>query len=160
MIDFLELFVHILVSPLKTQARLEAEIVLLRHQLNVLRQRFPSKPRLSAADRLLFVWLYRLFPSLLNAITIVRPETIIRWHRTGFRLYWRWKSRSRGGRSKVPIEIRHLIREVSLANRLWGAPRSHGELLKRGFEVAQSTVAQYMARRGRGPSQTWKPFFP
>ena len=114
MIDFLELFVHILVSPFKTQARLEAEIVLLRHQVNVLHQRFPSKPRLSVADRLLFVWLYRLFPSALNAITIVRPETIIRWHRTGFRRYWRWKSRSRGGRPKVPIGIRYLIREMSL----------------------------------------------
>src|SRR5258708_40146960 len=127
MIDFLELFVHILVSPFKTQARLEAEIVLLRHQVNVLHQRLPSKPRLSVADRLLFVWLYRLFPSALNAITIVRPETIIRWHRTGFRRYWRWKSRSRGGRPKVPIWIRHRIRGVSLANRLWGGPRSHRE---------------------------------
>jgi hypothetical protein len=154
MIDFLKLFLHILVSPFKTQARLEAEIVLLRHQLNVLRQRFPSKPRLSAADRLLFVWLYRLFPSALNAITIVQPETIIRWHRTGFRLYWRWKSRSRGGRTKVPMEIRRLIREMSLANRLWGAPRIHGELLKLGIEVGQSTVAKYMARSGRGRSQS------
>jgi transposase InsO family protein len=158
MIDFLKLFLHILVSPFKTQARLEAEIVLLRHQLNVLRQRFPSKPRLTAGDRLIFVWLYRLFPSLLNAITIVQPETIIRWHRTGFRLYWRWKSRSQGGRPQIPGDIRHLIREMSLANRLWGAPRIHGELLKLGFEVAQSTVAKYMARRGRGPSQTWKTF--
>jgi hypothetical protein len=158
MIDFLELFVHILVSPFKTQARLEAEIVLLRHQLNVLRQRFPSKPRLSVADRLLFVWFYRLFPSALKAITIVQPETIIHWHRTGFRLYWRWKLRSGGGCPKVPIEIRHLIREMSLANRLWGAPRIHGELLKLGIEVAQATVAKYMARRGRGPSQTWKAF--
>src|SRR6266850_4013820 len=158
MIDFLELFVHILVSPFKTQARLEAEIVLLRHQVNVLRQRFPSKPRLSVADRLLFVWLYRLFPSVLNAITIVRPETIIRWHRTGFRLYWRWKSRSRGGRPKIPMEIRRLIQEMSLANRLWGAPRIHGELLKLGIEVSQSTVAKYTARSGRGRSQTWKTF--
>src|ERR1700741_3649434 len=158
MIDFLKLFLHILVSPFKTQARLEAEIVLLRHQLNVLRQRFPSKPRLTAGDRLIFVWLYRLFPSLLNAITMVQPETIIRWHRTGFRLYWRWKSRSRGGRPKVPMEIRSLTREMSLANRLWGAPRIHGELLKLGIEVAQSTVAKYMARRGRGRSQTWKTF--
>jgi transposase InsO family protein len=132
--------------------------VVLRHQLNVLRRRVPSKPKLSIVDRLLLVWLHRLFPSVLNAITIVQPETIIRWHRTGFRLYWRWKSRSRGGRPKVPIEIRHLIREMSLANRLWGAPRIHGELLKLGFEVAQSTVAMYMARRGRGQSQTWKTF--
>jgi hypothetical protein len=99
-----------------------------------------------------------LFPSVLNAIAVVQPETIIRWHRTGFRLYWRWKSRARGGRPKVPVEIRRLIREMSLANRLWGAPRIHGELLKLGIEVAQSTVAKYMARRGRGRSQTWKTF--
>ena len=158
MIGFLILFLHVLASPFKTQARLEAEIVLLRHQLNVLRQRVPSKPRLTMADRLLFIWLYRLFPSVLNAVTIVQPETIIRWHRTGFRLYWRWKARSQGGRPKVPVEIRRLIREMSLANRLWGAPRIHGELLKLGIEVAQSTVAKYMARSGRGREQTWKTF--
>ena len=158
MIGFLILFLHVLASPFKTQARLEAEIVLLRHQLSVLRQRVPSKARLTMADRLLFVWLYRLFPSVLNAVTIVQPETIIRWHRTGFRLYWRWKSRSRGGRPKVPVEIRRLIREMSLANRLWGAPRIHGELLKLGIEVAQSTVAKYMAKSGLGREQTWKTF--
>src|SRR6478672_4653803 len=145
MIGFLILLVHVVVSPFKTQARLEAEIVLLRHQLSVLRQRVPSKPRLTVADRLLFVWVYRLFPSVLNAVTIVQPETVIRWHRTGFRLYWSSKSRSRGGRPKVPVEIRQLIREMSLANRLWGAPRIHGELLKLGIEVAQSTVANYIA---------------
>jgi hypothetical protein len=150
MIAFLILVLHVLVSPFKTQARLEAEIVLLRHQLSVLRQRLPSWPKLTVADRLLFVWLYRLFPSVLNAVTIVQPETVIRWHRTGFRLYWRWKSRTRGGRPKIPGEIRRLIREMSLANRLWGAPRIHGELLKLGIEVAQSTVAKYMARSGRG----------
>jgi transposase InsO family protein len=158
MIEFLSLVAHILVSPFKTRARLEAEIVLLRHQVTVLRRRLPLKPKLTVADRLLFVWLYRLFPSVLTATTIVKPETIIRWHRTGFRLYWRWKSRSRGGRPKVPVEIQRLIREMSLANRLWGAPRIHGELLKLGIEVAQSTVAKYMARGGRGSSQTWKTF--
>jgi hypothetical protein len=158
MIAFLSLFLHVLVSPFKTQARLEAEIIMLRHQLNVLRRRVPSKPKLTTVDRLLFVWLYRLFPSVLNAVTIVQSETIIRWHRTGLRLYWRWKSRSHGGRSKVPLEIRRLIREMSLANPLWGAPRIHGELLKIGIEVAQSTVAKYMAKSGRGRSQTWKTF--
>ena len=158
MMAFLSLVLHVVVSPFKTKARLEAEIIMLRHQLNVLRRRVPSKPKLAMADRLLFVWLYRLFPSVLNAIAIVRPETIIRWHRTGFRLYWRWKSRARGGRPKVPMEIRRLIREMSLANRLWGAPRIHGELLKLGIEVAQSTVAKYMAKNGRGRSQTWKAF--
>jgi transposase InsO family protein len=158
MIGFLILFVHILVSPFRTQARLEAEIVLLRHQLNVLRQSARSKPKLTVADRLLFVWLYRLFPSVLNAVTIVQPETVIRWHRTGFRLYWRWRSRTQAGRPRIPEEIRRLIREMSLANRLWGAPRIHGELLKLGIEVAQSTVAKYMAKNGRGRSQTWKTF--
>ena len=158
MIEFLILFVHVLVAPFKTQARLEAEIVVLRHQLNVLSRRVRSKPKLAVADRLLFVWLYCLFPSVLRAVTIVQPETVIRWHRTGFRLYWRWKSRSRGGRPKVTMEIRRLIREMSLANQLWGAPRIHGELLKLGIEVAQSTVAKYMARNGRGRSQTWKTF--
>ncbi|MGE4078411.1 MAG: transposase [Reyranella sp.] len=159
MVGFLTLLLHVLFSPFKTRARLEAEIVLLRHQLNVLRRRVPSKPKLATVDRLLFVWLYRLFPSALNAVTIVKPDTIVRWHRMGFRLYWRWKSRSRGGRPKVPIEIRRLIREMSQASPLWGAPRIHGELLKLGYEIAQSTVAKYMVQHGRpGSRQTWKTF--
>ncbi len=158
MISFLRLFVHVVISPFKAQARLEAEILLLRHQLNVLRRQVSAKPKLTVADRLLFVWLYRLYPSVLSAITIIQPETVLRWHRSGFRLYWRWKSRSQGGRPRVPEEIRRLIREMSVANRLWVAPRIHGELLKLGIEVAQSTVAKYMARSGRGPSQTWKTF--
>jgi transposase InsO family protein len=158
MLDFLRLFVHVLVAPFRTQAQLEAEITMLRHQLNVLRRQAPSKPRLTAADRLLFVWLCRLFPSLRDAITIVQPDTVLRWHRSGFRLYWRWKSRSRGGRPKVAIEIRRLIRRMSEENPLWGAPRIHGELLKLGIEVAQSTVAKYMARRRPGSGQTWKTF--
>ena len=97
MIDVLKLFVRLLASPLRKQAQLEAEITVLRHQLNVLRRQAPT-PRLTATDRLLFVWLCRLFPSLRGAITIVQPETVLRWHRSGFRLYWRWKSGSRGGR--------------------------------------------------------------
>jgi transposase InsO family protein len=158
MIAFLSLLINVVVSPFKTKARLEAEIIMLQHQLNVLRRRAPSNPRLAITDQLLFVWLYRLFPSVLNAIAIVQPDTILRWHRTGFRLYWRWKSRSRGGRPRIPGEMRHLIRNMSLANRLWGAPRIHCELLKLGIEVAQSTVAKYMARSGREQSQTWKTF--
>jgi hypothetical protein len=97
-------------------------------------------------------------PIGLNAVAIVQPDTIIRWHRAGFRLYWRWKSRSRSRCPKVPEEIRRLIREMSLANRLWGAPRIHGELLKLEIEVAQSTVAKYMSMKGGGSSQTWKTF--
>ena len=106
MIAFLSLLLHVVVSPFRTKAPLEAEIILLRHQLNVLRRRVPSNPKLAVADRLVFVWLYRLFPSVLNAVTIIQPETVIRWHRAGFRLYWRWKSHSRGGRPKIPGEIR------------------------------------------------------
>jgi len=158
MLPFVGLLLHVLVSPFKTQARLEAEIIMLRHQLNVLRRRGPPKPNLTVADCLLFVWLYRLFPSVLSAVTIIQPDTIIRWHRAGFRLHWRWKSRSLGGRPKISAEVRRLIREMSLANPLWGAPRIHGELLKLGIEVAPSTVAKYMARRGGGSSQTWKTF--
>src|SRR5215813_12256651 len=105
MVDFLRLFVHILAAPLRTQAQLEGEITMLRHQLNVLRRQASTRPRLTTADRLLFVWLCWLFPSLRSAITIVQPETVLRWHRSGFRLYWRWKSRCRGGRPRVPIEI-------------------------------------------------------
>lgn len=130
MIAFLCLFVHVLLSPFKTQARLEAGIVILRHQLNVLRRRALSRPKLTVADRLLFVWLYRLFPSALSAITIIQPETVIRWHRAGFRPYWRWKSRSRGGRLRIPEEIHHLIQDMSLANPLWGVPRINAELLR------------------------------
>jgi hypothetical protein len=130
MLNFLRLIVHVLAATFRTQAQLEAEITMLRHQLNVLRRQARSKPRLTAADRLLFIWLCRLFPSLKSAITIVRPETVLRWHRSGFRFYWRWKSRSRGGRPKVAIEIRNLIRRISEENPLWGTPRIHGELLK------------------------------
>ena len=158
MLDFLRLFAHVLAAPFRTRAQLEAEITMLRHQLNVLRRQTSTRPRLTTADRLLFVWLCRLFPSLKSAIAIVQPDTVLRWHRSGFRLYWRWKSRSRGGRPKVPFEIRSLIRRMSEENPLWGAPRLHGELLKLGIEIAQSTVAKYMARRRPGSGQTWKTF--
>jgi hypothetical protein len=105
---------------------------------------------------LLLVWLYRLYPSLLDGIIIVQPETVIRWHRRGFRAYWRWKSRQVGGRPRVDSEIRALIRRMSRENPLWGAPRIHGELLMLGIEVAESTVGRYMVRRRRPPSQGWK----
>ena len=158
MIDGLKLLACFVVSLFRSTGRLEAEIVILRHQLNVLRRRMPSRTRLTLIDRLIFVWLYRLRPSVLSAVVIVQPETVVRWHREGFRLYWRWKSRARGGRPRVPRDLRDLIREMSLANPLWGAPRIHGELLKLGIEVAQSTVAKYMGRCRRPPSQSWKTF--
>ena len=158
MIGYLHLAAHCLASRFKSRARLEAENVVLRHQLNVLRRMVRSRPRIGPFDRLIFVWLYRLCPSILTAIAMVRPETVVRWHRGGFRFYWRWKSRSRGGRPRLLGEIRHLIREMSSANPLWGAPRIHGELLKLGIEIAQSTVAKYMVKGARPSSQSWKTF--
>jgi transposase InsO family protein len=107
---------------------------------------------------LVFAGLYRLFPKICDALAIVKPDTIVRWHRAGFRLYWCWKSRRRGGRPTVPLEIRKLIREMSIANSLWGAPRIHGELLKLGIEIGQTSVAKYMVRRIGPPSQGWKTF--
>jgi hypothetical protein len=152
------LFVRALGDCFKSRQRLEAEILMLRHQLNVLQQRAPSRPYLTWADRALFVWLYRRFPRILDSLAIVRPETIVRWHRMGFGAFWRWKSRSLGGRPGINKELRDLIRRMSFENSLWGAPHIHGELLKLGFEVAQSTVSKYMVPRRDRPLQTWKTF--
>src|SRR5262249_49005372 len=132
---------------------LEAENLVLRHQLNVLRRKSPNRVALGSIDRLVLVALYRLAPGGLGALKVIRPGTLIRWHRAGFRAYWCWKSRPRGGRPTTAADIRRLIREISIANPLWGAPRIHGELLKLGIDVGQTTVAKYMARRRRPPSQ-------
>jgi hypothetical protein len=142
----------------KSRRRLEAENMLLRHQLNLaLRQRSP-RLRLQGNDRVLLVWMIRLWPSLLEAIQVVQPATVLRWHRAGFRALWRWKSRKGAGRPKINREIRELIQRMNRENPLWGASRIHGELLMLGFEVAQSTVSKYMARGRRPPSQGWKTF--
>jgi transposase InsO family protein len=109
-------------------------------------------------DRLIFAGLYRLAPNVLNALAILKPETVLKWHRAGFRSYWRWKSRRRAGRPIVPLEVRKLIREMSIANPLWGAPRIHGELLKLGVDVGQTSVAKHMVKRRGPPSQGWKTF--
>jgi hypothetical protein len=107
-------------------------------------------------DRLLWVWFYRLWPRCLDTMVLVKPATVVQWHRQGFRLFWRWRPRS--GRPSLDREIRKLIREMSSANPIWGAPRIHGELLMLGIEVAQSTVARYMTRRQGPPSHGWKTF--
>ena len=133
-------------SPFKSKGRLAAENAALRHQLIILRQKVRGRVRLTDGDRLFLIQLYRWFPSVLKAITIVRPETLVRWHRAGFRRYWCWKSRSLGGRPQIDADLRALIRRMSVDNPLWGAPRIHGELLKLGFEVAQSSVAKYMVK--------------
>src|SRR5580704_6224178 len=148
----------VLVLLFRSRVSLEAEILILRHQLNIQRRHLPKRLAFSAMDSLIFVGLYRLAPNTIKALTIVKPDTVIRWHRAGFRLYWHWKSRRRCGRPTVPLEIRRLIREMSIANPLWGAPRIHGELLKLGIEIGQTSVAKYMARRRDPPSQGWRTF--
>jgi transposase InsO family protein len=153
MIALLCLFLTVFVSPFKSKRRLEAENAALRHQLSVLRRKVRGRVQLTNGDRLFLVQLYRWFPSVLKAITIIRPETLIRWHRAGFRRYWRWKSCSLGGRPQIDADLRVLIRRMSVDNPLWGAPRIHGELLKLGFEVAQSSVAKYMVKQCGPPSQ-------
>ena len=142
----------------RSRARLEAEILVLRQQLNVLRRKSGRRFAFGHFDRLVFVGLYRLVPGIIDALAIVRPETVIGWHRAGFRSFWRWRSKGRRGRPQVRPEIRRLIRDMSLANPLWGAPRIHGELLKLGIDVGQTSVAKYMARGRRGPSQGWRTF--
>jgi len=142
----------------KSRRRLEAENLFLRHQLNIALRRAPHRLRLRGSDRALFVLMTRLWPSLLDLSQVVKPETILRWHRSGFKAFWRWKSRNRVGRPKVDRELRDLIRRMSRENPLWGAPRIHGELLMLGFEVAQSTVSKYMVRGRKPPSQSWRTF--
>jgi len=155
---FLTRLLLVIRSRFTRRARLEAENLIPRQQLVVLRRKSATRVRLWNIDRLLLVWLYRLYPSLLDAIIIVQPETVIRWHRRGFRAYWRWKSRQLGSRPMTDSGIRALIRRMSRENPLWGAPRIHGELLMLGIEVAESTVGRYMVRRRRPPSQGWKTF--
>jgi hypothetical protein len=142
----------------KSRAQLEGEILGLRHQLMILRRKAPPKPRLGVVDRLIFVWFYELRPSPLNAVVIVQPDTAVRCHRESFRLYWRWKSRSSGGRPSISRELRCLVQSSSssLTNPLWGAPRNHGKLLKLGVDMAQSTVAKYTVRGRPPPGQNWK----
>ena len=156
MLKFVRSIVSVFARRFRSRAVLQLENLALRHQLHVLRRQRPSRPRLFTIDRLLWVWLYRLWPRCLDTMTLVKPATVIQWHRQGFRLYWRWRSRS--GRPSVDREVSKLIREMSSANPLWGAPRIHGELLKLGIETSQATVAKYMVRRRDTPSPTWRSF--
>jgi hypothetical protein len=155
MIGLLCFILAVLASPFKSKLRLEAENAVLRHQLNTLRRRLHGRVGLTNHDRRFFIQLYRWFPSILKVLMIMRPETLVRWHRAGFCHYWRWKSRRRGGRPPVETKLRALFRRMSIENPLWGAPRIHGELLKLGFEVAQSSVAKYMVKWRVAPSQGW-----
>jgi transposase InsO family protein len=158
MFAIIHLLATFIADLFKSPRRLEVENLFLRHQLNVAMRRAPQRVRLRAGDRALMVWMTRMWPSLLGLTRVVQPATILRWHRCGFRAYWRWKSRARPGRPRVERELRDLIRRMSEENTLWGAPRIHGELLKLGFEIAESTVSKYMIQRRGPPSQTWRTF--
>jgi hypothetical protein len=154
-LQLLRMFVANLFRP---RRQLEVENLFLRHQLNIALRGAPHRPRLRGSDRALLILMTWLWPSLLSLSRIVQPDTILRWHRAGFRTYWRWKSRGRPGRPRIGRELRELIQRMSKENPLWGAPRVHGELLKLGFEIAESTVSKYMIWRRGPPSQTWRTF--
>ena len=158
MLAIVHLLGTLVANLFKSRRRLEAENLFLRHQLHIALRRRPPRFRLRGSDRASLVWMTRLWPSLLGATQVVQPETILRWHRDGFKSFWRRKSRNRAGRPKIDRGLRDLIRRMSKENPQWGAPRMHGELLMLGFEVAQSTVSKYMVQGG-SPSQSWKTFF-
>jgi transposase InsO family protein len=158
MLDLSRIIVWIFVDLFRPRAALEAEVLVLRQQIIVLRRARASRVPFQAIDRMVLAWVCHLFPKAREALAIVRPDTLVRWHRAGFRCYWRWKSRRPRGRPRVSAEVRQLIRQMSVANPLWGAPRIHGELLKLGIDIGQTSVAKYMARSRKPPSQGWKTF--
>ena len=154
----LNLILQFLFSVFRTRQALILENATLRHQIEVL-QRNSGRPNLRWRDRAFWDILSCLWPDWRKSLYIVQPETVIRWHRQGFRFYWRWKSRYRWpGRPRVSREVRDLIRQMSQANPLWGAPRIHGELLKLGIDVSQATVSKYMVKPEHRPSQSWRTF--
>ena len=143
----------------KTSAQLRLENLALRQQLTVLRRSAPKRLTLTPTDRIFWVWLHRVWVDWKSALMIVKAETVVAWHRKGFRLFWTWKiHRGKAGRPSVPHEVRDLIRMMSRNNPRWGAPRIHGELLKLGIEITEPTVAKYMVRHRRPPSQNWRTF--
>jgi hypothetical protein len=145
-------------SLFRSHTALHLEIFALRHQLGV-QQRSDKKPKLTPAERLIWARLSELWLDWRTALIIDKPETVIAWHRKGFRLFWRWKVRhGRTGRPSVSNEVRELIRKLSRENPLWGAPRIHGELLKLGIDVGETGVGKYLVRHQRPPSQTWRTF--
>jgi transposase InsO family protein len=139
------------------RAALAVENLALRQQLAILDRKLP-RPKLKKRDRLFWVLLSRLWSGWQSVLVIVKPETVIRWHRQGFRYYWHWKSRSKPGRPKIPRELRDLIRQMSRENPLWGAPHIQAQLHLLGYDLASSTIAKYMDRSGKPPSQTWRTF--
>ena len=158
MLDVLFSFLSSFRVYFQRSADTQLEIFALRHQVTVLQRKIP-KPKLKSADRRLWVWLSRSWCRWRSSLVIVKPDTVIDWHRRGFRWYWTWKVRhGKAGRPCVPKETRELIRTMSRDNVLWGAPRIHSELLKLGIKVSEASVAKYMVRHSKPPSQTWRTF--
>jgi len=157
MVRWLGILLRTFRSAVRTRRELALENLALRQQLAVWKARQP-RPRLTEMDRIFWVFLSSLWTSWRHSLQVVRPETVIGWHRQGFRRYWAWKSRRRSGRPMIGTELRDLIWRMSRANPLWGAPRIHGELLKLGLTVSQATVSKYMVRPRRPPSQAWRTF--
>jgi transposase InsO family protein len=148
-----------LADLLRSRASLQLEILALRQQLAMVADRDRKRLSFHKSERIFWVWLYRLWPACLQTLKIFKPDTLVRWHRKGFRLYWTWKSRPRqGGRPAIDPDVRKLIRTMSRNNIGWGAPRIHGELKMLGIEISESTVAKYMIRHCNPPSQTWRTF--
>src|SRR5262245_44530565 len=157
-LSLLQLLTVAMVTTFKSRTALQVENLALRHQLAVLR-RSVKRPKLTSADRLLWAWLCKAWSDWQSSLLIIKPETVIGWHRKGFRLFWTWKvHRGQPGRPPVSKEIRQLIRKMSRDNPLWGAPRIHGELLKLGIDIGETSVAKYIVRRRKPPSQNWRTF--
>src|SRR5204863_672974 len=152
-------FLATLSTILRSRVAVELEILALRHQIGVLQRSAIKRPKLSPVDRIFWVWLSRIWSDWRSALAIVKPETVIAWHRKGFRLFWTWKVRhGQPGRPSVPKHVRDLIRLMSRANPTWGAPRIHGELLKLGMNIGETSVSKHMVRHRKPPSQTWRTF--
>jgi putative transposase len=152
-------FLSVLRSSVRSRTALQLENLALRHQINVLRRSIRNRPRLSPGDRLFWVFLSRIWQDWRSTLVIVKPETVVAWHRKGFRLFWTWKVRhGQSGRPVVLRETRDLIRKICRQNPYWGAPRIHGELLKLGINIGETSVSKYMLRCRKPPSQTWNTF--
>ena len=159
MLIFLATLLATLSSTLRSRAALELENLALRHQIGVLQRSARKRPKLTPLDRLLWAWMSRVWSGWRSALAIVQPETVIAWHRRSFRLFWVWKiRRGQPGRPTLPREVRDLIRRMCRENPIWGAPRIHGELLKLGIDISETSVSKYMVRRRKPPSQNWRTF--
>ena len=154
----LRYFLLFIFKSFKTNAQLKLEVLFLTKQFEIL-QRTNSKIKIKTTDRLFFSLIKNLFSNWKERMFIVKPETVIKWHRTAFRFYWRWRSKPKGGRPRISKEVINLIKQMATENPKWGAPRIHGELLKLGFDISESTVQRYMPKKGKRDNvQNWMTF--